>query len=97
VPCPPGNNIETFRLYEALECGCIPLYVKSENDNTYVEWLQNEIGLLPVSNWDEAAQLMNTFMREKEVMESYRNALLVRWKTWKERLGTQVRKVFSLE
>jgi hypothetical protein len=62
-----------------------------------MEWLQNEIGLLPVSNWDEAAQLMNTFMREKEVMESYRNALLVRWKTWKERLGTQVRKVFSLE
>ena len=96
VPCPPGNNTETFRLYEALECGCIPLYVKSDNDEAYVEWLQNEIGLLPVSNWDEAANLVLNFMKEKEVMESYRNTLLIRWKTWKERLGTQVRKIWGI-
>ena len=97
VPCPAGNNIETFRLYEALECGCIPLYVKSENDEAYMEWLQNEIGLLPVSSWEEAANLVINFMKEKEVMESYRNTLLIRWKTWKERLGTQVRKVLFIE
>jgi hypothetical protein len=28
VPCPAGNNPETFRHYEALELGCIPLIVK---------------------------------------------------------------------
>jgi hypothetical protein len=96
VPCPPGNNPETFRLYEALECGCIPLYVKSEGDSLYIDWIQNEIGLLPLSNWDEARTLVQHFMKEKEIMESYRNQLLVRWKTWKERLGTQVRKTWGL-
>ena len=96
VPCPPGNNIETFRLYEALECGCIPLYVKTPGDDAYLEWLQNEIGLLPVSNWQEASILMQHFMREKEIMESYRNTLLLRWKTWKERLGGEVRKIWRL-
>jgi GR25 family glycosyltransferase involved in LPS biosynthesis len=96
VPCPPGNNIETFRLYEALECGCIPLYVKSDNDEAYVEWLQTEIGLLPVSSWEEAKNLVLNFIKEKEVMESYRNTLLIRWKTWKERLGTQVRKTWGV-
>jgi hypothetical protein len=28
VPCPAGNNIETFRFYEALESGCIPLFTE---------------------------------------------------------------------
>jgi GR25 family glycosyltransferase involved in LPS biosynthesis len=96
VPCPQGNNIETYRLYEALECGCIPLYVKAPGDESYVEWLQNEIGLLPVSSWAEAAALVQHFMREKEVMEGYRNTLLLRWKMWKERLATSVRKTWTL-
>lgn len=96
VPCPQGNNPETFRLYEALECGCIPLYVKSNEDDTYIEWIQNEIGLLPVSSWDEARNLIQHFSSEKELMESYRNQLLIRWKTWKERLGIQVRGVWGL-
>lgn len=96
VPCPPGNNPETFRLYEALECGAIPLYVKSQGDDTYIEWLQNELGLLPVSNWEEAKHLVQHLYKEKEIMESYRNQLLVRWKTWKERLGIQVRKTWGL-
>ena len=97
VPCPPGNNPETFRLYEALECGCIPLYVKSPGDDTYVEWLQTELGLLPVSTWEEAAALMLHFMREKELLEGYRNSLLLRWKTWKQRLGSDVRKLLAIE
>jgi hypothetical protein len=96
VPCPPGNNVETFRLYEALECGCIPLYVKSGSDEAYVEWLQNEIGLLPVSSWHEAAGLIQHFLREKEIMEGYRNTLLIRWKMWKGKLGGQVRKAWGL-
>jgi hypothetical protein len=96
VACPQGNNPETYRLYEALECGCIPLYVKGETDEIYLDWLQNELGLLPVSSWPEATELMKNFLREKELMEGYRNTLLVRWKSWKERLGLEVRKVWGL-
>ena len=96
VPCPPGNNPETFRLYEALECGCIPLYVKSEGDTAYIDWIQNELGLLPVSNWEEAKHLIQHFLREKEIMESYRNQLLIRWRTWKQRLGIEIQKIWGL-
>lgn len=96
VPCPVGNNSETFRLYEALECGCIPLYVKTSGDEVYVEWLQNEIGLLPVSNWNEAAALIVHFFKEKDLLEGYRNQLLIRWKSWKERLATQVKQTWAL-
>lgn len=96
IPCPSGNNIETFRLYEALECGCIPLYVKTPGDDTYINWIQDEIGLLPISGWAEASVLMQHLLKEKEVMESYRNMVLNRWRIWKERLGTQVRKLWDL-
>ena len=96
VPCPPGNNVETFRLYEALECGCVPIYVKENGDEAYVDMLQTELGLLPVSNWNEAFILMVHFLREKELLENYRNSLLTRWKTWKERLGNDMRKTWAL-
>ena len=40
-PCPSGNNPETFRLYEALEVGCIPLFVRPPEDKDFTkhgEW-----------------------------------------------------------
>lgn len=40
APCPGGNNLETFRHYEVLELGAIPLFVKpaAEFDFT-VDWV----------------------------------------------------------
>ena len=96
VPCPPGLNPETFRLYEALECGCIPLYVKQGPSDSYANWLQEELGLLPVSNWQEASALLGHFIKEKEIMENYRGSLLNRWISWKRRLSDGVRRTFGL-
>lgn len=96
VPCPPGLNPETFRLYEALECGCVPLYVKQGPSDPYANWLQEELGLLPVSNWQEASLLVAHFTKEKDVLENYRNSLLIRWISWKKRLSDGVRRIFGL-
>jgi hypothetical protein len=95
VPCPPGNNIETFRLYEALECGCIPLYVKTPGDEAYLHMLQEELGLLPVRSWEEATALMGHLMKEKQLLETYRNTLLTQWKVWKNKLGDKVKKMWD--
>lgn len=35
VLCPPGNGIDTHRLWEALYLGCIPITIKSNVFNTY--------------------------------------------------------------
>ena len=96
VPCPRGNNVETFRLYEALECGCVPIYVKTSGDDSYVKMLQEEIGLLPVSSWEEAANLMSHLWKEKILLETYRNTILTQWRVWKDKLGAQVRKVWDI-
>lgn len=96
VPCPRGNNVETFRLYEALECGCVPIYVKTPGDESYVKMLQEEIGLLPVSSWEEAHNLMNHLWKEKILLETYRNTILTQWRVWKDKLGAQVRKAWDI-
>lgn len=96
VPCPGGNNMETFRLYEALECGCIPLYVKHEGDDLYVKTLQEELGLLPVKSWIEAKLLMEHLLQEKGLLETYRNTLLTQWKVWKSKLSGQIQRLWEI-
>jgi GR25 family glycosyltransferase involved in LPS biosynthesis len=95
VPCPRGNNVETFRLYEALECGCIPIYVKNQGDEAYLKTLQDELGLLPVRSWEEAKLLMEHLFKEKLLLEAYRNTLLTQWKVWKTKLSDQMKKVWA--
>ena len=38
IPCPAGNNPETFRLYEALEVGAIPLFIQPVWDKNFLRF-----------------------------------------------------------
>jgi hypothetical protein len=42
VPCIGGNNPDTFRLYEALECGCIPIIINDEKSSHYFNYINNQ-------------------------------------------------------
>ena len=51
VPCPNGFvHPETYRLYEALECGCIPIV---ENAYRYYDRLFPENPFLKIDKWME--------------------------------------------
>jgi GR25 family glycosyltransferase involved in LPS biosynthesis len=78
VPVPPGNNPETYRLYEALENGCIPVYVRSEGDDVFWTWICRWLPLHPLASWTEAVAWMNTVDQE-----DYRRRLLDAWESWK--------------
>lgn len=53
MPCPAGSAVETFRLYEALELGAIPLLVKQKNKN--LDFLSTWTGYPGplLNNWTE--------------------------------------------
>jgi hypothetical protein len=58
MPCPMGNAaVETLRLYEALEFGCIPIVEKRWSID-YYRGLFGADPFLRVGNWREAAPLM---------------------------------------
>ena len=85
VPCPKGQNTETYRFYEALDCGCIPLCVDIPPS------IEGKLPLLKLESWGHAAALMQQFMQDKEQLEKYRFAVLVSWAKYKMDLKEKVR------
>jgi GR25 family glycosyltransferase involved in LPS biosynthesis len=91
VPCPSGVNPETFRMYEALECGCIPIVLKTVQNEVWFNWVSGHIPLLNIKTWEEAVRLMFTLLSKPETLEIYRGQILTRWVAWKEELKHQGR------
>jgi len=56
IPCPNGFvHPETYRLYEALECGCIPIV---ENAYKYYDRLFPNNPFLKIDKWIEAKSVI---------------------------------------
>ncbi len=97
VPCPGGNNLETYRFYEALECGAIPILVQEGENRLYSSMIVNNLQLLTVSSWGEAAILIGQLYNNKQLLENYRTTVLLAWQKWKEQLQKDFKKTLSLE
>ena len=91
VPCPGGQNMETYRFYEALDCGCIPLFLHEPATDAWLQIFNNEMPFLKIDSWEQAAVLMNHLLRDKEQMEQYRKTLLMTWAKYKMGLKEKVR------
>jgi hypothetical protein len=91
VPCPGGQNTETYRFYEALDCGCIPLFLNTPNTETWLQIFNNEIPFLKIDSWEQATSLMHHLLNDKGQMEQYRKTLLMSWAKYKMSLKERVR------
>ena len=90
VPCPDGMNPETYRLYETMECGAMPVIVKTTQNAEFVEWLTENVSILPLSSWEEAVKLMQHLLASPKMLEVYREKMLTSWLAWRERLKEEV-------
>jgi len=86
VPCPDGMNPETFRFYEALECGCVPLLVFTELNEAWVKWVSEKLKIIPMKSWADARDFVGFLMNNKEKLEGYRNAVLSAWTLWRKEI-----------
>ena len=92
VPCIQGNNEETFRFYEALECGCIPILV----EGPFTTYISQYIQIFPLKSWDQAPLLIDQLMNDKKSLEAYRYTLLQAYRAMKQTLKNEVRSRFKL-
>jgi GR25 family glycosyltransferase involved in LPS biosynthesis len=83
VPCPDGVNGETFRFYEALECGCIPLLVRTGHNGAWVDWIQDHLQIIDLPSWQAAATFAQHLLEHKEKLEKYRDVVLGSWVRWR--------------
>jgi len=91
VPCPEGVNPETFRFYEALECGCIPLIVSTDENKDWVDFIMEHIQILPHKSWEDAAKFVKHLQENIEMMEVYRVKVLTSWIEWRKELQDDVK------
>ncbi len=92
VPCPRGQNVETYRFYEALECGCVPVFPKQDGDEEFLKQFNGFLPFLNLQSWDHVAALMVHMTQNPELMENYRKAVLIGWSRYKMELKERVRK-----
>ena len=86
VPCFRGSHaLESYRLYEALEHGAIPIYVPSESHNTNDEYTElfGQHPFLGFPSWSMAASLLPKLALQTEAMEKHRQTLQQWWATKK--------------
>jgi hypothetical protein len=89
VPCPSGHNGETFRFYEALEAGAVPIVVKE--GGAFLKFISQYIQIMPADSWLHAAQLIYTLKAQPEVYEKYRANLLIGWENLKNKTRDSIR------
>jgi hypothetical protein len=95
VACPAGNNAETYRFYEALEAGAVPVIVKEGDCEQFLQLIGRYLPLMVCDNWEHAAQLIFTLMKNVELYEQYRNSLLNAWEHCKIHVKQSILTMFK--
>jgi hypothetical protein len=95
VPCIGGNNSETYRFYEALECGCVPILVEDEVSKDYIKYITQFIPILPLKSWAQAPMLIKTFLEEKQAFEQYRYNILNAYSSMKKQFNGKFKELFN--
>ncbi len=90
VPIVAGNNVETFRMWEALEHGCVPLYVRQAGDEAYWAFLTAHLPIYAVPSWDAAAETLKVLTANDAVLDMYRATLVGKWAEWKADLKAKI-------
>ena len=87
VPCPNGFfHPETYRLYEALECGCIPII---ENTYRYYDRLFPNNPFIKINKWADAKSLMKEWKKNK--IEQKKEECKIWWQEYKSQLQESIK------
>ena len=90
VPCPRGNtSVDTFRLYEALEVGSIPIVEKSD----YWENLLGEHPLIETDCWDGIHKDINLLLENKQWVEEHSKKIQKWWSDYKISLKSKIKNI----
>ena len=83
VPCLRGARaLESFRIYEALEHGAIPVYVPADSHQTADEMRAMygaDLPFLAIPSWSEAPNILPKLAANVAVMEAHRRRVLEWW------------------
>ena len=90
--CPilKGNHSETFRFYEALEAGVLPIFGSTISPQ-FVSWVKENLDLSSVYDWN----MKESMTQSNEVNEIGRQQIVKQWSDWKEKIKESCRRLLS--
>jgi len=92
IPCPNGFvHPETYRLYEALECGCVPIV---ESTYKYYDRLFPNNPFIKVDKWIEAKKIIATWKDEQIIKK--REECNLWWTKLKNKIQISISKRINL-
>lgn len=101
--CPPGpHSPDSFRLYEALEAGCLPICDRRGEDwpATAQSYWVHVLGFEPfpcVDDWSELPALLDTFAADPKLLQERTDAAVAWWQGYKAEVGRDLMaQVFDL-
>lgn len=90
VPCGMGNVItETWRVYEAIESGAIPIVERRMTLDYYRELL-GEHPIPTFNSWRRAADFVTDMMQRPAEMNALQGEIAAWWKDYKDRMVRQI-------
>jgi alpha(1,3/1,4) fucosyltransferase len=93
IPCPAGQNYETFRIWEALEHGAIPIYVRKQGDEEYFKFISSKLPIISHANWDAALLFIQSLLHNSQTLINYRQNIIEKWESWKNEIKETCRKI----
>jgi hypothetical protein len=96
VPCVAGfRALESYRLYEALEQGAIPVIVPDgpEGRDTYVDVLGKH-PILTFPSWEKVVAILPILVNNPAKMEEHKQQVMTWWSAKKAELKQQIRHYF---
>ena len=101
APCPAGwQNLDSFRICEALEAGCIPI-VERRPSYDYFRHLFGDHPMITVSDWGEAPAAIAQLQTDPDALEQRRLACETWWqehrRTTALRVQDAILRAFSAE
>jgi GR25 family glycosyltransferase involved in LPS biosynthesis len=95
VPCPDGQNAETYRFYEALESGAIPLLVETERNKAFIKQIKEQLPILVTKTWVDAKGFVEGLLKREDLLKKYRDSLMAAWAAWKQELSKKVSSLYN--
>ena len=90
VPCPRGNtSVDTFRLYEALEVGAIPIVEKDD----YWHNLLGEHPLIETGSWNNISNDINLLLENSQWIIGHSKKVQSWWIEYKKQLKQNIAKI----
>ena len=91
VPCPKGQNYETYRLYEALEAGCIPICIgDANNEHECYNKLIGDNAILISKDWSSVKSMIQQISNNLEALNQIQENLTKYWMTHKVNITAHI-------